>query len=108
MLKNSPNSVQNGLSLRVMANQFTPHTLKSNTLSLEQTPQVLPTNLLEQTLLVDQKVPKFGQGPPTEGQPKFNWLSLGQIYHLFPLFGRKARRRTATRHRAQTAQTLLL
>ena len=108
MFENSPNSVQNGLSLRVMANQFALDSLETNPRSLEQTPQMLSTNLLEQPFLVDQKVPKFGQGPATIGQAKFNWLSPGPTYNLFLLGWRQARERPTTRQGAQTGQTLLV
>src|SRR5262245_10545684 len=99
MLEHSPNSEQNSLSFRLMANQFSPDPLEPDPGLLEQTPQMLPTHLLEQPFLMDQKVPKFGQGPTTVGQAKFNRLSLGQTDNLFPLFGRQTRRRTATSQR---------
>jgi hypothetical protein len=69
---------------------------------------MFPADLLEQSLLPDQKVPKFGQGPATIGQAKFNRFSLGQSDNLGPLFRGQMWRRSPPISGLQTFQTVLV
>jgi hypothetical protein len=67
MLENAPDTGQDGSSLRVTAHQFAPDPLESDPGLLEQTPQMLSTDLFDQSFLADQKISKFGQRPASIG-----------------------------------------
>ena len=66
------------------------------------------TNVLEDSLLMDQKILKVGQGPPAIEQPKLTRVLLGEAFNLRALVLRNASRGASARQGLQTSHPLFI